>query len=113
MLTIKQQLVQLDIWFTIIIKDAYFHVKVAPKQRKLLRFAFQGVAYKYNRLQFSYLLAPGTFSKSGSTVGTTLRRRHEGLFLFRPPHCHDQDTEMGYVLHIMPHRASFQLRFHN
>lgn len=46
-------------WFTIIDwNDAYFHVEVVPKQRRYLCFTFQGVAYKYNRLPFSYLLAP-------------------------------------------------------
>jgi len=47
MLTIKQLLglVQPGDWFTTIdLKDAYFHVEIAPKHRKYLRFAFQGVA---------------------------------------------------------------------
>lgn len=29
--------------------------------------------------------------------------RHEGLFLFRQPHCHVQDKQMGYVSSIFPH----------
>jgi len=53
MLTIKQllELVQPGDWFTTIdLRDAYFHVKIAPKHRKYLCFAFQGIAYEYNRL---------------------------------------------------------------
>lgn len=52
-MTIKQlsELVQPRDWFTTInLKDAYCHVDVALKNRKFLCFAFQGVAYEYNRL---------------------------------------------------------------
>ena len=62
------ELVQLGNWFlTIDLKDAYFHVKVAPKHRKFLCFAFQGTAYKY-RLPFGYSLALCTLSKYMNTV---------------------------------------------
>lgn len=53
MLTVKQLLepVQSNNWFTTIdLNNAYFHTDVA-------RFAFQGVASKYNRLPFSNSLA--------------------------------------------------------
>ena len=65
MLTIKQlrELEQPGDWFTTIdLKDAYFHVKIAPKHRRYLRFAFQGIAYEYNRLPFGYSLSPRMFS---------------------------------------------------
>jgi len=45
MLTVKRllELVQPGDWFTTIdLKDAYFHVGIAPKHRKYLRFAFRG-----------------------------------------------------------------------
>ncbi|KAK5905094.1 hypothetical protein CesoFtcFv8_006594 [Champsocephalus esox] len=49
-------LVQPGDWFTTIdLKNAYFHGEMAPKH-KYLRFAFQGVAYEYNRLTFGYSL---------------------------------------------------------
>ncbi|XP_034079168.1 uncharacterized protein LOC117550754 [Gymnodraco acuticeps] len=66
MLTIKQLLglVQPGDWFTTIdLKDACFHVEIAPKHRKYLRFSFMGVAFEYNRLPFGYSLSPRTFSK--------------------------------------------------
>lgn len=45
----SSELVQPSNWFTTItLKDTYFHFDVAPKHRKLLRFAFQGVAYEHN-----------------------------------------------------------------
>ena len=34
-----------------------------PKNRKFLCFAFQQIAYEYNRLPFYYSMAPCTFSK--------------------------------------------------
>ena len=71
MLTIKQLLglVQPGDWFTTIdLNDAYFHVEIAPKHRKYLRFAFQGIAYEYNRLPFGYSLSPRTFSKCVATA---------------------------------------------
>ena len=50
-------------WFTSVdLKDAYFHVPVARRHWKYLRFAFQGVCYEYKVLPFGYSLAPRTFS---------------------------------------------------
>lgn len=35
--------VQFEDWFeTIDLKEAYFHIKILPENRKLLRFAFMG-----------------------------------------------------------------------
>ena len=49
-------------WFTSIdLSDAYFHVSIYPKHRKLLRFAFQGHAYQFAVLQFGLSLAPRIF----------------------------------------------------
>ncbi|KAL3046904.1 hypothetical protein OYC64_021178 [Pagothenia borchgrevinki] len=76
MLTVKQLLglVQPGDWFTTIdLKDAYFHVEIAPEHRKYLRFAFQGVAYEYSRLPFGYSLSPCTFSKCVATALQPLR----------------------------------------
>ncbi len=34
------------------LKDANFHIQVAPHHRRFLRFAFEGVAYQYKVLPF-------------------------------------------------------------
>lgn len=76
-------LVQPGDWFTTIdLKDAYFHVEVAPKHRKFLRFAFQGVAYEYNRLPFGYSLAPRTFSRFVDTALQPLRSQGMRVFFY-------------------------------
>ena len=71
MLTMRRllELIQSGNWFTTInLKGVYFHVKVAPKHRKFLCFAFQGIAYDYNRLLFDYSPSPCTFSKCVDTA---------------------------------------------
>ncbi|KAI2664097.1 Gag-Pol polyprotein [Labeo rohita] len=40
------------------LKDAYFHIQIAPHHRRFLRFAFEGVAYQYTVLPFGLSLAP-------------------------------------------------------
>lgn len=46
-------------WFTSVdLKDAYFHVPVAPHHRQFLRFAFKGQAYQFRVLPFGLSLAP-------------------------------------------------------
>ncbi len=45
------------------LKDAYFHIKVAPLYRRFLRFAFEGVVYQYKVLLFGLSLAPRTFTR--------------------------------------------------
>lgn len=85
MLTTRKllELVQPGDWFTTIdLKDAYFHVEVAPKHRKFLRFAFQGTAYEYNRLPFGYSLAPRTFSKCVDAALQPLRGRGMRVFFY-------------------------------
>lgn len=77
MLTIREVLecVHYGDWFTSIdLKDAYFHVSIIPKQRKFLRFSFQGMQYQCNCLPFGYSLAPRTFSKCVETALQPLRR---------------------------------------
>jgi len=75
--------VQPSDWFTTIdLKDAYFHVKIAPKHRKYLRFAFQGVAYEYNRLPLRYSLSPRTFSKCVATALQPLRDHGMRVFFY-------------------------------
>ncbi|XP_029441848.1 LOW QUALITY PROTEIN: uncharacterized protein LOC115081559 [Rhinatrema bivittatum] len=51
-------------WFTSVdLKDAYFHVPVAPHHRQFLRFAFEGQAYQFRVLPFGLSLAPRTFTR--------------------------------------------------
>ena len=48
--------------------DAYFDVAVRQAHRKILHFAFMGVAYEYQCLPFGYSLTLCTFSKCVETV---------------------------------------------
>ncbi len=45
------------------LKDAYFHVQVAPHHRRFLRFAFEWMACQYKVLPFGLSLAPRTFTR--------------------------------------------------
>ncbi len=61
MITLKQILSQIRTgdWFcSLDLKDAYFHIQIAPHHRRFLRFAFEGVAYQYTVLPFGLSLAP-------------------------------------------------------
>ncbi len=63
MITLKQILSQIRTgdWFcSLDLKDAYFHIQIAPHHRRFLRFAFEGVAYQYTVLPFGLSLAPCT-----------------------------------------------------
>ncbi len=64
MITLKQILSQIctEDWFcSLDLKDAYFHIQIAPHHRRFLRFAFEGVAYQYTVLPFGLSLAPPYF----------------------------------------------------
>ena len=51
-------------WFTCIdLKDAYFHVPVAPDHRQFLRFAFKGQVYQFRVLPFGLSLSPRVFTR--------------------------------------------------
>ncbi len=43
------------------LKDAYFHIQIAPHHRRFLRFALEGTAYQYPVLLFGLALAPAHF----------------------------------------------------
>ncbi len=61
MITLKQILSQIRTgdWFcSLDLKDAYFHIQIAPHHRRFLRFAFEGVAYQYTVLPFGLSLPP-------------------------------------------------------
>ncbi len=66
MITLKQILWQIcpgDWFMSLDLKDAYFHIQVAPHHRQFLRFAFEEVAYQYKVLLFGLSLAPHTFTR--------------------------------------------------
>ncbi len=76
MLTLKQILAQIrpGDWFASVdLKDAYFHIRIAPHHRRFLRFAFEGTAYQYSVLLFGLALAPRTFSKCMDAALSPLR----------------------------------------
>ncbi len=65
-ITLKQILSQIrtEDWFcSLDLKDAYFHIQIAPHHRRFLRFAFERVADQYTVLPFGLSLAPRTFTK--------------------------------------------------
>jgi hypothetical protein len=77
MTTVKQILAQIrpgDWFFSLDLKDAYFHIQIAPHHRRFLRFAFEGVAYQYTVLPFGLALAPRTFSKCIDAALSPLRQ---------------------------------------
>ncbi len=77
MITLKQILSQIRTgdWFcSLDLKDAYFHIQIAPHHRRFLRFAFEGVAYQYAVLPFGLSLAPRTFTNCMDAALSTLRQ---------------------------------------
>jgi hypothetical protein len=65
MLTVKQILAHIqpdDYFLAVDLKDAYFHIQIAPHHRRFLRFAFEGVAYQFKVLPFGLALAPRVFT---------------------------------------------------
>ncbi len=76
MVTLKQILAQIrpGDWFASVdLKDAYFHIQIAPHHRRFLRFAFENTAYQYSVLPFGLALAPRTFSKCVDAALSPLR----------------------------------------
>ncbi len=64
MLTLKQILAQIrpGDWFASVdLKDAYFHIQIAPHHRRFLRFAFEGTANQYSVLPFRAGFGPTHF----------------------------------------------------
>ncbi len=77
MITLKQILSQIrpgDWFMSLDLKDAYFHIQVAPHHRRFLRFAFEGVAYQYKVLPFGLSLAPHTFTQCMDAALSPLRQ---------------------------------------
>ncbi len=50
------------------LKEAYFHIQIAPHHLRFLMFALEGTAYQYPVLQLELALFPYTFSKCMDTA---------------------------------------------
>ncbi len=62
-------------WFMLLdLKDAYFHIQIAPHHRRFLRFAFEGVAYQYKVLLLGLSLAARTFTRCMNLALSPLRQ---------------------------------------
>ncbi len=57
------------------LKDPYFHVSIFPRHRSVLRFAFEGRAYKYKVLPFGLSLSPRVFTKVAEAALVPLREQ--------------------------------------
>ncbi len=57
------------------LKDPYFHVSIFPRHRSVLRFAFEGRAYKYKVLPFRLSLSPLVFTKVEEAALVPLREQ--------------------------------------
>ena len=61
-------------WMTKVdLKDAYFTIPIAPCQRELLQFQWQGTTYQFNCLPFGLSSAPWVFTKTTRPIVTILR----------------------------------------
>ncbi len=70
MITLKQILSHIgpgDWFMSLDLKDAYFHIQVAPHHRWFLRFAFEGVEYQSKILLHTQL--PRRLANSGPVTG--------------------------------------------
>ena len=57
------------------LKDAYFHIPVARRFRRLLRFGWRGKLYQYLVIPFGLCVAPWLFTRVTSPLKAWLRAR--------------------------------------
>ncbi|MGL5565736.1 MAG: reverse transcriptase domain-containing protein, partial [Plesiomonas sp.] len=62
-----------DYFIAMDLKDAYFHILIAPHHRRFLCFAFGGVAYQFRVLPFGLALAPRMFTMCMNAVLAPLK----------------------------------------
>ncbi len=77
MITLRQILSHIrpgDWCISMDLKDAYFHIQVAPCHRRFLRFAFEGIVYQFTVLPFGLCLAPCMFTKCMGAALTPLKQ---------------------------------------
>ena len=73
--TVKDLLRQGDYMVKIDLTDAFYHVPIARKDRRLLQFRWKDVLYQYNCLPFGLASAPRTFTKVTKPFMVELRSR--------------------------------------
>ena len=56
------------------LKDAYFMVPIAKRDKKFLRFSWEGTTYEFNCLPFGLSSAPWVFTKTTRPAVTMLRK---------------------------------------
>ena len=70
-----------DKWATSIdLKDAFFHIPIAPRHRKYLRFTVDGQHYQFRALPFGLGMSPYVFTRVMKSVGAFVQS--QGLLLF-------------------------------
>lgn len=63
-------------WFTSVdLKDAYFHVPIAPQHRRFLRFAYRGRHWQFRVLPFGLSLSPRVFTRCMKAALAPLQSR--------------------------------------
>ncbi len=115
MIMLKQILAQIrpGDWFASVdLKDAYFHIQIAPHHRRFLRFAFEGTAYQYSVLPFGLALAPRTFSKcmdAALSPPQGERDTHPQLSGRLADLAQSQDTLLSHIDSLLIHLESLGL----
>ncbi|XDV15183.1 hypothetical protein PO909_015313 [Leuciscus waleckii] len=116
MTTLKQILAQIrpGDWFASVdLKDAYFHIQIATRHRRFLRFAFEGTAYQYSVLPFGLALAPRTFSKCVDTALSPLRSSGMRILNYLDDWlilAHSRDVLISHVETLLRHLDTLGLR---
>ena len=64
------------------LQDAYFHVAVDPRDRKFLRFAYDGEIFEFQVLPFGLSTAPRTFTRLVRAVGAYLKTLGINVFKY-------------------------------
>ncbi len=115
MLTLKQILAQIHPgdWFASVdLKDAYFHIQIAPHHRRFRRFTFEGTAYQYSVLPFGLALAPRTFSKCMDAALSPLRSSGVRILNYLDDWlilAQSRDTLISHIDSLLIHLESLEL----
>ena len=64
------------------LKDAYFHIEMAPQSRKYLRFTHKGEVYQFRVLAFGLSTAPYIFTALMDTVLIHLKRQGINIHMY-------------------------------
>ncbi len=93
-------------------KDAYFHIQIAPHHRRFLRFAFENTVYQYSVLPFGLALAPRTFSKCVDAALSPLRASGMRILNYLDDWlilAQSQDTLLSHIDSLLIHLESLGL----